>query len=137
MRTRSLLVRFALVAAALFCVGGTARADLIVIHHFPICPVGGCLPDLAVRYDVENGQQGFVVYNEGQYAAGAFRISVLASGDSFAIDVPGLAAGGWQFHPVPGLSCGQAVTVIVNPFDALPETNYDNNSVGFYGWCGL
>jgi hypothetical protein len=139
MRHRSLLVRLALVAAALFCVGGTARADLIIGggYHFPICPPAGCLPDLTVRYDEQNNQQGFLVINDGQYAAPTFHVAVLAGAESSGFDVPGLAAGAWHFYPVEGLSCGQAVTVIVNPFNAVAETNYNNNAASFYGWCGL
>ena len=139
MRTRSLLARLVLVAITLITVGGSARADLIVIppHKLPLCPVGGCLPDLAVAYSIENGQQGFTVYNPSYYNAGAFRIAVLADAQSFPVEMPGLAAGAHQFFPVPNLSCGQPVTVVVNPFNALAESNYNNNVATFTGWCDI
>jgi hypothetical protein len=50
--------------------------------------------------------------------------------------VPSLAVGASQWYEV-DLTCGEPVTIIVNPFNALPESNYNNNAVGFYGWCGL
>jgi hypothetical protein len=139
MRTRSLLICLALVAGAVVSLDGAARADIIV-HVEPnwakLCPPGACLPDLAVREEIRNGRQGFTVYNVGSFSAGAFRASVLRLGASYAIDLPGLAAGASEWFET-DLGCSEAVTVIVNPFSTLPETSYNNNSVGYYGWCGL
>jgi hypothetical protein len=138
MRTRSLPSRIALVAGALFSLGGVARADLYVNqwHYPPIC-TDGCLPDVIARYEPEGNSQGFRVYNVSDYAAGAFHIAVWAGQNSHGIDVAGIPAHGSVWYPVQAEGCGSPVTVILNTFNALPESNYNNNALTFTGWCDL
>lgn len=149
MRLRHSLVRAALAVATLGLFSGVSAAEPIQRDFIKLCTPAICPPDLAVREEIRSvwrwdpnrgwysvQAQGFTIYNIGVGAAGGFHVAVLRTSQSYGFDVAGLAVGASQWYEVDA-SCGEAVTVIVNPWNALPESNYNNNSVGFYGWCGL
>jgi hypothetical protein len=119
------------------------------------CP--GCViqPDLTVaeddrtqlKWDSQRGwyqayARGFLVRNIGSGNAGTFHVAVLQGSDSYGFDVPGLAAGTSQYFQITkpsdlGPACGVKAVILVNPFNALPESNYNNNSTTVAGLCLL
>jgi hypothetical protein len=86
--------------------------------------------------------RGFDVQNIGRGYAGTFHVAVLQGSDSYGFDVPGLAPGASQYFQITqpsylGPACGVTAVIIVNPFNALPETNYNNNVASVAGLCLL
>jgi hypothetical protein len=118
------------------------------------CP--GCFvqPDLTVVEDDRpqwkwDGQRwypadarGFLVKNIGSGNAATFHVAVLQGSDSYGFDVPGLAAGTSQYFQITkpsdlGPACGVKAVILVNPFNAIPESNYNNNATTVAGICLL
>ncbi len=99
-----------------------------------ICtPVTGCYPAYA---------KGFVVKNIGTWSAPTFHVAVLMGSDSYGFDVPGLGTGQSIYFQITrpsisGPACGETALVLVNPFDAIVESNYNNDGVSIQGYCGL
>jgi hypothetical protein len=97
-------------------------------------PQYGCYPAYA---------KGFVIKNSGNWGAPTFHVAVLMGSDSYGFDVPGLGAGQSIYfqmtRPSPkyGPACGETALVLVNPFNAVVESNYSNNAVSIQGYCFL
>ena len=54
--------------------------------------------------------------------------------------MPGLAAGQSIYYQITdpsylGPACGVNALVLLNPFDAITETNYSNNATTIAGYC--
>jgi hypothetical protein len=86
--------------------------------------------------------RGFDVKNVGVGNAGSFHVAVLQGSASYGFDVSGLAAGASEYFQITrpsylGPACGTTAVIIVNPYDALPETNYNNNVATVAGLCNL
>jgi hypothetical protein len=88
------------------------------------------------------------VKNIGPAPAGTFRVAVVFGPESTAFDIPGLASGGshhfdlpsvgWAgstHFDLPSLACGQRALIVVNSDGAVPELNYDDNTVTILGRC--
>jgi hypothetical protein len=135
MRIRHVIAGTVLSLAA----GGVAHAGDLFVNQwrFPIC-TNGCLPDVVAEYEPYGNSQGFRVYNASDYAAGKFHIAVIApSGDGYGIDVAGIPAHGSVWYGVHTSYAGEPFTVILNTFNAMPESNYNNNSLTFNGWANI
>lgn len=130
-------------------VGGKSEADAIVS-----CPLCHYLePDLTVveddrpqticnPYCYPAYAKGFVVKNIGTWSAPTFHVAVLMGSDSYGFDVPGLGAGQSIYFQIRqpsiyGPACGETALVLVNPFNAIVESNYNNNAVSIQGYCNL
>jgi hypothetical protein len=128
-----------------------AKADLV-----RICPACFILnPDLTVVEDDRDQElydptigwyggyaKGFDVKNLGPGNAGTFHVAVLQGSYSYGFDVPGLAAGASIYFQITtpsylGPACGDPAVVLLNPFNAISETNYNNNAVTIDGYCFL
>jgi hypothetical protein len=86
--------------------------------------------------------RGFDIRNIGTLDAGPFHVAVVQGANSYGFDVPGLAAGASQYFQITtpsylGPACGTNAVIIVNPFNALPESNYNNNVATVAGLCLL
>jgi hypothetical protein len=118
------------------------------------CPF--CLADLTVveddrdqiKIDPRTGKpypafaRGFRITNNGFFAIGTFHVAVLQGGDSYGFDVGGLEGGASQYFQITrpsdlGPACGMTAVIIVNPFNAQPESTYANNSTTVAGLCLL
>lgn len=99
-----------------------------------ICtPATGCYPGYA---------KGFVVKNIGTWSAPTFHVAVLMGSDSYGFDVPGLGVGQSIYFQITrpsylGPACGETALVLVNPFNAIVESNYNNNAASIAGYCFL
>ncbi len=100
----------------------------------PAAPVA---PDLVVVRDGYDGagNDRVRVANIGQGYAVPFRIAVIASAQSFSVNSGGLQAGESEYLSIPGMGCGQAVTVIVDVDKQTSDSNFDNNIISFYASC--
>jgi hypothetical protein len=86
--------------------------------------------------------KGFAVKNIGNWSAPTFHVAVLMGSDSYGFDVPGLGAGQSIYFQITrptisGPSCGETALVLINPFNAIVESNYNNNGVSIQGYCSL
>ncbi len=87
--------------------------------------------------------KGFVVKNIGTWDAPTFHVAVLMGSDSYGFDVPGLGVGQSVYFQIKtassiyGPACGATALVLVNPCDAIVESNYNNDSVSIQGYCFL
>jgi hypothetical protein len=86
--------------------------------------------------------RGFDIKNIGAGNAGTFHVAVLQGHDSYGFDVPGLAAGASEYFQITqpsylGPACGVNAVIIVNPFNKIPESNYNNNVTTVAGICLL
>jgi hypothetical protein len=109
----------------------------------------GVLPDLTVvvdnqpvwKFDPLTGKgywaigTGFDVKNNGPGYAGAFTIAVYNGANSQTISLAGMAAGQTEYFNIPWPPCGGSAAVVVNPWETLPESNYNNDSVSVPGPC--
>lgn len=81
---------------------------------------------------------GFTVKNIGTLTSGSFRVSILNGSKSRGFDIASLAPGASQYveltHEV---DCGAKAVIIVNPFNAAWESNYDNNVATVPGICNF
>ena len=119
-----------------------------------LCPLCPRIPDLTVveddrdqwLYDPSYGwyqgyAKGFDIENIGLGNAGTFHVAVIQdSTSSYGFDVPGLAAGQSIYYQITdpsylGPACGVNALVLLNPFDAITETNYSNNATTIAGYC--
>jgi CARDB protein len=96
-------------------------------------PQSGCYPAFA---------NGFVIKNNGNWGAPAFHVAVLMGSDSYGFDVPGLGVGQSIYFQITkpsiyGPACGETAVVLVNPFNAIVESSYNNNAVSIAGYCFL
>lgn len=136
-------IRHAIAATALSLVGagGVAHAGDLYVNQLrfpPIICINGCLPDVVAEYEPSGNSQGFRVYNTSDYAAGKFHIAVIApSGDGKGIDVDGIPAHGSAWFGVHTSYANEPFTVILNTFNAMPESNYNNNALTFNGWANI
>jgi hypothetical protein len=122
-------------------------SDLIIIHFFQ--------PDLTVVEDDRDqllwdpgigwywgSARGFTIKNIGTLDESTFHVAVLQGADSYGFDVGGLKAGASQYFQITkpsylGPACGTNAVILVNPFNAAPESNYSNNSTTVAGLCLL
>jgi hypothetical protein len=130
--------------------GEAPKAD--IVHICIPCILG---PDLTVVEDdrdqwlwdpnygwYQGFARGFDVKNIGYGSAAGFRVAVLMGSDSYGFDVSGLAAGASQYFQITkpsylGPACGETATILVNPFNTLVESNYNNNLTTVAGICLL
>jgi hypothetical protein len=120
-----------------------------------ICTFCNLLPDLKVVEDDRDQwhcdpaygcywayARGFDIQNIGAGNAPGFHVAVLQGSDSYGFDVPGLAAGASMYFQITqpsylGPACGVTAVVLVNPFNAIAESNYNNNAANVPGLCLL
>lgn len=79
----------------------------------------------------------FAVTNIGTADAGPFRVAVLSGPDSFSRSFYGLNAGQSSNVDVPNIDCNQGVFVIVDADSQVQESNEQNNTLSFQGWCKI
>jgi hypothetical protein len=145
------LVRALFALLGLLALGGIADANGERFQN-PIfqCNPILCPPDVTVVEDDRDQQKwdpnigwysafakGFTVRNIGNGPASQFHVAVYRGPDSYGFDIPSLAAGASQYYELQDLGCGENALILVNPFNALYESDYNNNAVTVGGWCNL
>jgi hypothetical protein len=135
----------------LLSLSGIANANPNFDHSGVIqCNPILCPPDLTVveddrdqwKWDPSIGwypayAQGFTVKNIGSGPAAQFHVAVYRSADSYGFDIPSMAADTSQYYRLDNLGCGEKVLILVNPFNALYESDYNNNAVTITGVCNF
>ncbi len=113
----------------------TDQADMVLAIPAPATfgDVPSGLPDLSGDY---RGDDSIEIVNHGTASAGAFRIAVLRGAGSYSIAVPALIAGAYRIFDVTA-DCFEGVGIIIDPDDAIAESDKSNNAFSFTASCSI
>jgi hypothetical protein len=119
------------------CTACQLRPDLTVVEddrdQWLWDPGYGWYPGMARGFDVKNIGAGY---------AGSFHVAVLQGQDSYGFDIPSMNPGTSMYFQITkpsylGPACGVKAVILVNSFNTLAETNYNNNAITVAGMCLL
>jgi hypothetical protein len=90
----------------------------------PPPPVSGKAPDLVITSMTSNS---FTVKNQGEVAAGPFRVTVVAGSNRADVDLPGLGVGESQMRAYDVANCYDVREARVDSLNQVAENNEVNN----------